>query len=63
MSVMRPPAIAKSGTQDGFDDGQTMMSPAWTAPKSAWVSVSRAVPRTVPAEAPVPRSSSGSVEV
>ena len=30
-----PPAIAKSGTQEGFDDGQTMMSPCWTRAKSA----------------------------
>ena len=55
---MSPPAIANSGTHDGFDDGQTMMSPGWTAPKSSWVSVTRAGPRTIPAEAPVPRISS-----
>ena len=42
VSVISPPAIAKSGTHDGFDDGQTMMSPGWTAPKSSGVSVSRA---------------------
>ena len=63
VSVMSPPAIANNGTHDGFDDGQTMMSPAWTAPKSAWPSVTRAGPRTIPAEAPVPRISSASVEV
>ncbi len=56
--VMRPPAIANSGTHDGFDEGQTMMSPGWTAPKSSWVRVSRAGPRAMPAEAPVPRISS-----
>ena len=27
MLVMSPPAMANSGTHDGFDDGQTMMSP------------------------------------
>ena len=60
--VTSPPAIAKSGTHDGFDDGQTMMSPGWTAPKSSWVRVTRAGPRTTPAEAPVPRISSATVD-
>ena len=34
------------------------MSPGWTDPKSSWVRVTRAGPRTIPAEAPVPRISS-----
>mgnify|MGYP003289707394 CR=1 FL=1 len=54
--VTRPPAIEKSGTQDGFEEGAMMMSPGWTRPKSSGPSTTRAGPLTVPADAPVPRT-------
>ena len=58
MFVTRPPAIVKIGTHDGFEDGQTMMSPGSIRPKSSCESVTLAGPRTTPAEAPVPFSES-----
>src|SRR4029077_5914260 len=60
--VTRPAAIVKTGTQDGFDDGQTMMSPARLRPKSDGLRAILAGPRTMPGEAPVPRSRLASPE-
>ena len=56
MFVTRPPAIEKSGTHDGFDEGATMMSPGCTRAKSWGPNTIRAGPRARPAEAPVPRT-------
>jgi len=40
---------------DGFEDGATMTSPGLTLPKSCGPRMTRAVPRAIPADAPVPR--------